>query len=68
MRTKMYCANNLEGILQQMIEYLEDVPEEQLDFYFADLSQTQFFNDAIGEIIDIKENNDQTFITVLEEY
>lgn len=61
---KKYSVGSLEVILEEMASYVQSLTIEEKTNYFKEIIQSGLFHDAIGKVVEIKENE----VVVVEEY
>lgn len=64
--TRLYSAADFNNIFESIISYLNDCDDLSKIYYFANLSRSALFEDAIGQVISV--NEEQGLVLVNEEY
>ena len=61
---KICSIGSLEVILEEMLSYVQSLTIEERTNYFKEITQSGLFHDAIGKVVEIKENE----VVVVEQY
>ena len=61
---KKYSVGSLDVILEEMASYVQSLTIEETTNYFKEITQSGLFHDAIGKVVELKENE----VVVVEEY